>query len=78
MVFAWHSGLYTGGVEEAAQLLLLAHSQAVNDATRLLLLLQAHVGHMWSGCDAAVSAECNVTMCVLLRDSPLVCVSGTS
>lgn len=42
VVFARHSGLYTRGVEEAAQLLLLALSQAVDDATRLLLLLRAH------------------------------------
>lgn len=44
VVFTWHSGLYAGRVEEVAQLLLLALSQAVNDATRLLLLLQAHMG----------------------------------
>lgn len=39
VVLTWHSGLYTWGVEEAAQLLLLALSQAVNDAAPLLLLL---------------------------------------
>lgn len=42
VVFTGHGGLYAGGVEEATQLLLLAHSQAVDDATRLLLLLQVH------------------------------------
>lgn len=38
VVLARHCGLYAGGVEEAAQLLLLALSQAVDDAARLLLL----------------------------------------
>lgn len=42
VVFTWQGGFYAGGVEEAAQLLLLAFSQAVDDATRLLLLLRAH------------------------------------
>lgn len=37
VVFTWHGGLDAGGVEEAV--LLLAHSQAVDDATRLMLFL---------------------------------------
>lgn len=54
VVFARHSGLYTRGVEEAAQLLLLALSQAVDDATRLLLLLRAHTHtQTWSVCSEA-------------------------
>lgn len=40
VVFARHGGLNAGGVKEAAQLLLLTFSQAVDDAARLLLLLQ--------------------------------------
>lgn len=60
MVFTWHSGLYTGGVEQAAQLLLLALSQAVNDATRLLLLLQAHM----DVCGQRVDAYC---MCLFVK-----------
>lgn len=42
VVFTWHCGLDAGRVEETVQLLLLALSQAVDDAARLLLLLQAH------------------------------------
>lgn len=42
VVFTWHGGLYAGGIEEAAQFLLLALSQTVDDATRLLLLLKKH------------------------------------
>lgn len=42
VVLTWQGGLDTGGVEEAAQLLLLAHSQTVNDAHWLLLLLERH------------------------------------
>ena len=55
VVFTWHGGLYTGGVEEAAQLLLLALSQAVDDAT---LLLQAHKDVVSSVCDTVVSGDC--------------------
>lgn len=40
VVFTWHCGLDAGRVEEAVQLLLLALSQAVDDAAGLLLLLQ--------------------------------------
>lgn len=58
VVFTWHGGLYTGGVEEAAQLLLLALSQAVDDATQLLLLLQAHKDVVWSVCDTVVRGDC--------------------
>lgn len=54
VVLAWHGGLDAGGVEEAAQLLLLALSQAVDDAKRLLLL-QAHRDKCGSACDAAGS-----------------------
>lgn len=42
VVLTWQGGLDTWGVEEAAQLLLLAHSQTVNDAHWLLLLLERH------------------------------------
>jgi len=44
VVFAQQGGLDAGRVEEAAQLLLLALSQAVDDAARLLLLLQGGRG----------------------------------
>lgn len=42
VVLAGNGGLDARGVEEAVQLLLLALSQAVDDAARLLLLLHGH------------------------------------
>ena len=42
VVLAGQGGLDAGGVEEAAQLLLLALPQTVDDAAGLLLLLHSH------------------------------------
>lgn len=56
VVLTWQGGLDTGGVEEAAQLLLLAHSQAVNDAHWLLLLLKTHT-HTSSLCESGVCGK---------------------
>lgn len=61
VVFTRQGGLYAGGVEEAAELLLLALSQAVDDATRLLLLLQGHTDI----CGQCVMLYCGLYMCFL-------------
>lgn len=89
VVFTRQGGLYAGGVEEAAELLLLALSQAVDDATWLLLLLQGHTDI----CGQCVMLYCGLYMCFLelplhgnkfifvwflWRDLPPGCVSGIS